>query len=121
MQWWIGLGSPGLEGIGLPGGLDAVIAESGRNGVQARVVFVQVPSTFSSSLRGGSSMTLIVPRIKLAMYCSVLRPGCGPRGFAVAFVPFTFAINSCFASGVKRTEVGYQPVGIKPSDRVFPG
>src|SRR5436190_23492360 len=60
------------------------------------------------------------------MYCTVLSaavvfPGCGPSGLAKGMTPFPFAINRCLPSGVTRTEVGYQPAGIKPSERLLPG
>src|SRR3954470_4540529 len=36
-------------------------------------------------------------------------------------MPLPFATSNLFPSGVTRTEVGYQPTGIKPSERLFPG
>lgn len=31
------------------------------------------------------------------------------------------ATSKCFPSGVTRTEMGYQPTGMKPKERLFPG
>src|SRR5437764_4834425 len=50
-----------------------------------------------------------------------LLPGCGPSGLAFGMIPFPFAISRCLPSGVTRTDVGYQPAGMKPSDRLLPG
>ena len=68
-------------------------------------------------------MMLSVPRIKWAMYCSVDLPrtGCGPLGFAIAMFPLPLATSSFFPSGVTRTEVGYQPLGMNPSEWLLPG
>ena len=71
-------------------------------------------------------MMLSVPPKSRAMYCTVrlvglLIPGCGPSGLAFEIMPLPFAIRRCFPSGVTRTDVGYQPAGIKPSERLFPG
>ncbi len=71
-------------------------------------------------------MTLSEPGKSLAMYSTtelvwLLTPGCGPRGFAREALPLPFATRSCLPSGVTRTEVGYQPTGIKPSERLLPG
>src|SRR5437868_2187320 len=48
-------------------------------------------------------------------------PGWGPSGFALEVRPFPFATSNCLPLGVTRTEVGYQPTGIKPIGRVRPG
>src|SRR5215472_1212291 len=69
---------------------------------------------------------LSVPRNSRAMYCTVgldelLIPGCGPSGLANDVIPFPFATNRCLPSGVTRTDVGYQPTGINPRERLFPG
>src|ERR1051326_2222325 len=69
---------------------------------------------------------LSVPRKRLAMY-SIVRfvvitpPGCGPKGFALDMTPFPFATRRRLPSGVTRTDVGYQPTGMKPSERLLPG
>src|SRR6266545_6229254 len=36
-------------------------------------------------------------------------------------IPFPLATSRCLPSGVTRTEVGYQPTGMKPSERLLPG
>src|SRR5262245_44627243 len=51
----------------------------------------------------------------------VFRPGWGPFGLAFGALPLPLAISSFLPSGVMRTEVGYQPVGINPSARLRPG
>src|SRR5215469_15219569 len=71
-------------------------------------------------------MMLKVPFSSLAMYCVVgssvfLTPGWGPSGLALGVIPFPLATNKCLPSGVTRTEVGYQPTGIKPRERLLPG
>src|SRR5271157_988185 len=55
------------------------------------------------------------------MYSVVFLPGAGPRGFAFGAPPLPLATSRCLPSGVTRTDVGYQAVGIKPSDRLRPG
>src|SRR2546429_6820309 len=71
-------------------------------------------------------MILSVPVSSRAMYWTVrlvvlFTPGCGPSGLALEIIPFPFAISRCLPSGVTRTEVGYQPAGMKPSERLLPG
>src|SRR5439155_24643075 len=48
-------------------------------------------------------------------------PGCGPLRLALEITPLPLATNNRLPSGVTRTEVGYQPTGIKPSERLRPG
>ena len=48
-------------------------------------------------------------------------PGCGPCRLDFELRPLPLATSSCLPSGVTRTDVGYQPTGIKPSGRLFPG
>src|SRR6476661_2075128 len=48
-------------------------------------------------------------------------PGCGPCGLAREPAPFPLATSRCLPSGVTRTEVGYHPAGIKPSERLRRG
>jgi len=48
------------------------------------------------------------------------RPGCGPFGFARATTPLPLATSRRRPSGVTRTDVGYHPAGMKPSDRLRP-
>ena len=60
------------------------------------------------------------------MYCTVasvltLTPGCGPSGLALEVSPLPLATSRCLPSGVTRTDVGYQPTGMNPSDRLLPG
>src|SRR5687768_7678011 len=47
-------------------------------------------------------------------------PGCGPWRFALGMMPLPLATSKCLPSGVTRTEVGYQPTGMKPSERLLP-
>src|ERR1019366_6912936 len=50
-----------------------------------------------------------------------LTPGCGPSGLALGVIPLPLATSRCLPSGVTRTDVGYQPTGMKPSERLLPG
>src|ERR1035437_9831446 len=52
---------------------------------------------------------------------SGLTPGCGPRGLALDVRPLPLATSRCLPSGVTRTEVGYQPTGMNPNERLLPG
>src|SRR5438876_1081711 len=59
------------------------------------------------------------------MYCTVrlvglLTPGCGPNGLALGASPLPLATSRCLPSGVTRTEVGYHPTGMNPSERLLP-
>src|SRR5216683_182243 len=70
-------------------------------------------------------MMLKVPRKSRPMYCTVgsaelLTPGWGPLGLALEIVPLPLATSRCLPSGVTRTDVGYQPTGMKPSERLLP-
>src|SRR6266436_9354853 len=51
----------------------------------------------------------------------LFRPGCGPLGFAMEITPLPLLTNRCLPSGVTRTEVGYHPTGMKPSEWLRPG
>src|SRR5215472_3529390 len=66
---------------------------------------------------------LKLPRKRRAMYWTVelFTPGCGPFGLADDERPLPLATRRCFPSGVTRTEVGYHPTGMKPSERLLPG
>src|SRR5262245_48788225 len=55
------------------------------------------------------------------LFVGLLMPGCGPKGLAFEVNPFPFATNIFLPSGITRTEVGYQPTGINPSERDLPG
>ena len=48
-------------------------------------------------------------------------PGCGPCRLDFGSRPFPLATSKRLPSGVTRTEVGYQPTGMKPSERLAPG
>src|SRR5437879_6296661 len=68
---------------------------------------------------------LNVPCSKPAMYSWTLAggpflPGCGPCGFAFGRIPLPLVTSRRLPSGVTRTEVGYQPTGMKPSERLLP-
>src|SRR5262245_10601683 len=57
-----------------------------------------------------------------AVVADLRNPGViGPCGLAREDKPLQFATSKCLPSGVTRTEVVYQPTGIKPSERLFPG
>ena len=121
----IGLESPSLPGIGLFSGRFPVGALSFRRGEQRKAVAVNASSCFSNSGLGGMSTMLTLPLNNPPMYSTtvfggVFFPGCGPAGFAFDALPLPFAISSLLPSGVSRTEVGYQPVGMKPIDRLWP-
>src|ERR1700720_601252 len=69
-------------------------------------------------------MMLNVPGNRSLMDCTapvLFLPGCGPLGLAFEMRPLPLATRSCRPSGVTRTEVGYQPTGMKPSERPLPG
>src|SRR5947208_1473717 len=72
----------------------------------------------------GRSRMLSVPRNKPAMYWRMVglaaTPGLGPWGLARDVMPLPLAIYSRLSIGLKRTEVGYQPVGMKPSGLASP-
>src|SRR5438552_19097034 len=76
--------------------------------------------------RFGSSIMLSVPKNRPAMYSRTGAggssfPGCGPSRFGLDETPFPLVTKRCFPSGVTRTEVGYQPTGMNPSERLLPG
>ncbi len=50
-----------------------------------------------------------------------LMPGWGPSGLALEMAPLPLATSRCLPSGVTRTDVGYQPTGMNPSERLLPG
>src|SRR6266498_3998811 len=50
-----------------------------------------------------------------------LPPGCGPLRLALGMMPLPLATSRCLPSGVTRTDVGYHPTGMKPSERLLPG
>src|SRR5438445_1381066 len=71
----------------------------------------------------GASITLSVPFKSPPIYCFVFFlgiTGFGPSGFARDSIPLPLATRICLSSGVNRTEVGYQPAGMKPSERLLP-
>ncbi len=53
------------------------------------------------------------------MYCGGLLPAVGTFGFALGVPPLPLATSRRRPSGVTRTEVGYHPTGMKPSDRLL--
>src|ERR1051325_9800574 len=69
-------------------------------------------------------MMLKVPWSRPAIYSCTLPggslPGCGPYRFDLGRIPLPFVTSKCLPSGVTRTEVGYQPTGIKPNERLLP-
>src|SRR5437764_1586011 len=66
-----------------------------------------------------------VPWNRPPMYSRTLAggslPGCGPLRLAFEMIPFPLATNKRLPSGVTRTEVGYHPTGMNPSERLLPG
>src|ERR1022692_3240597 len=79
-------------------------------------------------------MMLIVPIKRPPIYCTVLiwevsplrkvmvaffRNGLGPSGLAKEEKPFPLVTKICWP--IVLTQVGYQPVGIKPLDLLSPG
>src|SRR5262249_38755760 len=49
------------------------------------------------------------------------KSGLGPRGLARGVDPRPFTTYSFSVFGLKRTDVGYMPVGMKPSGLALPG
>src|SRR6267142_2933644 len=112
--------------MGLSEGRGAVTGAEALSGLHRYASAVYSFICFSNFAREGRSMTLSVPRKRLAMYSTVrllfvLTAGCGPSGFAFGIIPFPFATSRCLPSAVTRTDVGYQPTGMKPSERLLPG
>ena len=67
---------------------------------------------------------LSVPRNRPPIYSRTLGGGslvgCGPFRLALEISPLPLATSKCLPSGVTRTEVGYQPTGINPRERLLP-
>src|SRR5882672_4889792 len=122
----MGHGWPGVSGIGLSEARGAVTFAEASSGLHRYASAVYSFNCFSNFAREGRSMTLSVPRKRLAMYSTVrllfvLTAGCGPSGLAFGMTPLPLATSKCLPSVVTRTEVGYQPTGMKPSERLWPG
>src|SRR5712691_11414880 len=70
-------------------------------------------------------MMLNVPRKSPAMYSRVVwfggSNGFGPCGFASGVVPLPLAMYSFLSAALYRTEVGYQPEGMRPRGCDLPG
>src|SRR3954463_3186391 len=70
-------------------------------------------------------MTLMAPGKRLAIYSCTVEGGClpgwGPLRLDFEIRPFPLATSKCLPFGVTRTQVGYQPTGINPSERLRPG
>src|SRR5690348_5706475 len=66
-----------------------------------------------------------VPRNRPAMYWRTVRferrSGFGPCGLAFGVVPLPLATYNFLSFGLNRTDVGYQPTGMKPSGLAWPG
>src|SRR5260370_16304277 len=73
----------------------------------------------------GTSRVLRVRRYRPAMYSRTVlvggRSGLGPLGLARGVAPRPLAMYSRLSAGLKRTDVGYMPVGMKPSGLALPG
>src|ERR1017187_5304224 len=116
----------GSWGLGFFAGRCAETLASDLSGLQRYACAVKPASCASNSLRGGRSMMLRVPWNSRPMNCTSwsverLTPGCGPSGLALGVIPLPLATSRCLPSGVTRTDVGYQPTGMKPSERLLPG
>src|SRR5437899_8622081 len=65
-----------------------------------------------------------VPRKRPPIYSRTLAggslAGCGPWRLALGMSPLPLATSRRLPSGVTRTEVGYQPTGMNPSERLLP-
>src|ERR1043166_5338303 len=125
-QYLIGLTSPGLSGMGLSAGRLAHTLVSGFRGLHWYACAVYGASWVANSFLEGRSMMLSVPRKRPPMYCTVrlvesFGTGCGPSGLANEVTPLPFAMRSFRPLGVTRTDVGYQPAGMKPRERLLPG
>src|SRR5262249_40247956 len=66
-----------------------------------------------------------VPRYRPAIYCRTVAlrgaSGFGPCGLARGEQPRPSAMYSRLSIGLKRTDVGYMPAGMKPSGWALPG
>src|SRR5438034_7318488 len=71
------------------------------------------------------SRMLREPGNRLAMYWRTVtlrgNSGSGPCGLASDIVPLPLAMYRRLSAELKRTLVGYQPVGMKPSGLAWPG
>src|SRR5262249_15511002 len=126
MQYLIGLDAPMAAWMGLLVSGAVRTARSPLNGLHWYACRVQTANFCSSFGRDGRSMLLKVPWNSPAIYCTTEcvgagTPGCGHSGFASEVTPLPLATSNCFPLGVTRTDVGYQPTGINPSERLFPG
>src|ERR1041385_3680058 len=125
MQYLIGLASPTRAGIGLSGARWARTGRSACTGLQRDARAGQSASCSFNFSPWGRSMIPNVPRNRPPMYSRTLaggsRVGCGPWRLAFEMIPLPFATNRYLPSGVTRTDVGYQPTGMKPSERLRPG
>src|SRR5215475_12683964 len=97
-MYFIGLCWPGVAGIGLSEARGAVTCADAVSGVQRYASEVYDLSCFSNFVRDGRSITLSVPRNRLAMYSTVrlvfaASPGCGPNGFALGMTPLPLATS----------------------------
>src|SRR5579884_480902 len=121
MTYLMGLGRPTLAGTGLSCSGETCVTLS--RGVQRYASSVQAASCLRKCFFVGRSMMLNVPGNNTPMNCVsgvLFLPGTGPFGFAMEIKPLPFATRRCLASGVMRTEVGYQPTGMNPSERLLP-
>src|SRR5882672_8871004 len=106
----MGHGWPGVSGMGLSEARGAVTCAEASSGLHRYASAVYSFICFSNFAREGRSMTLSVPRNRLAIYSTVrfvlvLIPGCGPNGFAFGMTPLPLATSNCLPSGVTRTDV----------------
>src|SRR6478609_9384387 len=112
--------------MGLSAGRLAEVFAVAFSGVNRRTSLVSGLRNSSKRDRRGRSITLRDPGNKRAIYSTTVLvwlriPGCGPSGFAREPRPLPLAMSRCLPLGVTRTEVGYHPAGMKPSEWLLPG
>ena len=122
----IGEGSPTRPGIGCPAG-GLLAADGGRVAAAERAAFVDRPRVGRHARRGrhgdDRERSLEEPADVLAdvRRLAARSPGLGPSRLARELCPLPLATKIVLPSRETRTEVGYQPVGMKPSGVLAPG
>src|SRR5436190_24079452 len=119
MTYLMGERPPGFAGMG-----DASRVAGAFFGMHANASADHAAICASNLFMTGRSMTDTEPCMSPPMYslmtAGALLPGLSPCRLAFEMPPLPFATKSLFPSGDTRTEVGYQPVGINPSERALP-
>src|SRR3954471_22100187 len=121
MQYLIGLGSPTLAGMGLSASRVAVRGDcSAFSGLHSNAVLVNL----AMSAGDGGGMNDSVPLNRPPIYSRIVggdsAPGRGPCEFAFDDIPLPLVTRMRFSLPWNRTEVGYQPTGMNPSDLAWP-